>query len=102
MFVVYPIICFSPFVPNYQRKHEMGLICCLIVTLNLAINLFFMLKQTAFMLIQKFKLIRFKKVLQDQRYAKMACRTQIITFKRAIKISSIEYQEAGYQPIAAD
>ena len=43
MFVVYPIICFSPMVTNYHRKHEMGFICIGIISLNLIVNLFFML-----------------------------------------------------------
>jgi hypothetical protein len=46
MFVIYAIICFSPFVTSYQRKHEMGFICCGIIGLNLSINLFFMVKET--------------------------------------------------------
>ena len=46
MFVIYPIICLSQFVTSYQRKYEMGFICCGIIGLNLSINLFFMVKET--------------------------------------------------------
>jgi hypothetical protein len=48
MFVIYPIICFSPFVPSPERKQEMGYIICTFIVFNLAINLYFMLSGTAY------------------------------------------------------
>jgi hypothetical protein len=63
MFVIYPIICFTPFVTNQKRKNEMGLICCSIISLNLIVNLYFLLRDTIEQLIHSYKLWRFKAVL---------------------------------------
>jgi len=43
MFVLYNMICFSPFVPDYEAKQKMGYFCCLVVAGHLFINLYFIL-----------------------------------------------------------
>ena len=40
MCVLYCMICFSPFVPDLKAKQVVGYICCFVVSLHLAINLF--------------------------------------------------------------
>ncbi len=39
MCVLYCIVCFSPFVPDIRARQIFGYICCIIVTINMAVNL---------------------------------------------------------------
>ena len=39
MFVMYTIICFSPFVPDLEVKHGIGYICMAIISIHLLVNL---------------------------------------------------------------
>jgi hypothetical protein len=43
MFVLYTMICFSPFVPDLKAKQLMGYFCCLIVGTHLFLNLYLIL-----------------------------------------------------------
>ena len=40
MFVLYTMICFSPFVPDINAKQIMGYFCCIIVAGHLTFNLY--------------------------------------------------------------
>ena len=40
MLVLYSVVCFSSFVPDYQAKSTMGYFCCIIVVTHLLVNLF--------------------------------------------------------------
>ena len=93
MFIIYTIICFSPLVYSYKRKHEIGFVCCIFIACNMTVGLYFILKQTALLLIRRFKLWRFKAALWKQRKAKMSCRSQILTVQRSLKILNTERQE---------
>ena len=43
MFVLYTMICFSPFVPDPNAKQLMGYFCCLMVACHLLVNLYLIL-----------------------------------------------------------
>lgn len=93
MLVVYPIICFSPFVTDTTRKSEMGYFCCLIIASNLIINLSFMLKDTAANIIKMFKLRRFKAALKQKRIVTMTNRGKIRTIRRALVFTADDLHE---------
>ena len=40
MCVLYCMVCFSPFVPDIKARQIFGYICCIIVLIYLAVNLF--------------------------------------------------------------
>jgi len=40
MCVLYCMVCFSPFVPDIKARRISGYICCIIVSMNIAVNLF--------------------------------------------------------------
>lgn len=41
MFVMYNVLCFSPFVPDLETRSRMGFFCCIVVALHLIVNLYF-------------------------------------------------------------
>ena len=43
MCVLYCMICFSPFVPDIRARQIVGYVCCLLVSVHLALNLYFIL-----------------------------------------------------------
>jgi len=43
MFVLYNMMCFSPFVPDLNAKQVTGYFCCFIVASHLLLNLYMML-----------------------------------------------------------
>lgn len=57
MFVLYCMICFSPFVPDIRAKVLVGYFCCLIVSIHLAVNLFLILSSQAREFILRLKLL---------------------------------------------
>ena len=56
MFVMYTIICFSPFVPDVTVRFYIGYITIFVVSLHLAINIYEILQATIRQLIRKRKL----------------------------------------------
>lgn len=43
MCVLYCMICFSPFVPDIRARQVVGYVCCLLVSVHLALNLYLIL-----------------------------------------------------------
>jgi hypothetical protein len=39
MFMLYNMICFSPFVPDIEARFKMGYFCCVLEALALAVNI---------------------------------------------------------------
>jgi hypothetical protein len=46
MFMLYNMICFSPFVPDTEARFKMGYFCCVVEALALAVNIFFILTES--------------------------------------------------------
>jgi hypothetical protein len=67
MSVLYCMICFSPFVPDMRARVVVGYLCCLIVSIHLAVNLYLILSSQAHALILRLKLCLARRRLSKQR-----------------------------------
>jgi len=48
MFVLYNMICFSPFVPDLNAKQLIGYFCCFVVASHLLLNLYLILSTSIY------------------------------------------------------
>jgi hypothetical protein len=82
MFVLYSMICFSPFVPENKARITMGYFCCLVVALHLVVNLSLILAASVQSLIKNFKLWRAKRNLAKQRREKKSAMSAAMLIRR--------------------
>ena len=55
MFMLYNMICFSPFVPDTEARFKMGYFCCVVEAFALAINIFFITTESIKTIILKLR-----------------------------------------------
>ena len=85
MCVLYCMICFSPFVPDMRARAVVGYFCCLIVSIHLAVNLYFILSSQARELILKLKLwLARRRLLKQRTQNKVLLKSRKHNLKEAI------------------
>ena len=67
MLVMYHMLCFSPFVPAIEIRYYIGYSCCLIVSLHLAVSLYFITAEKVRDLILKFRSYFISKLLKKEK-----------------------------------
>jgi hypothetical protein len=82
MCVLYCIICFSPFVPDIRARQVMGYVCCLLVSIHFALNLYLILASSLSVL--KIK-VRFWYALKRQQWQREQNRIKLKSRKHALR-----------------
>ena len=67
IYVLFCMICFSPFVPDMRAKQAVGYICCFLVSMHLTVNLYLILSSQARALILGLKMWLARRRLSQQR-----------------------------------
>ena len=67
MFVMYNVMCFSPFLPDLQTRSNMGFFCCIVVAFHLIVNLYFIGSEMIRDAVINFKFFRARRHLRRQR-----------------------------------
>jgi len=65
MMTLYCCVCFSSFVPDPKARFDIGYFCCFFVALQLAINLYFIFKQSLSEMMFSFRIWRHRRSMKQ-------------------------------------